>query len=220
MIAEYAAKQAENTNRITFEHFVNTVWFPSQMNETEHRASTIAFHTYLLKVINEYFGNRELRSITVKDIDFEYKTVRVQRNVTYTSKSGIVVGLPKSDCGLREIPLTENVLALLKRYRDEESPSAKDMFLFHASESQYEPHDPTYLTKHLKKFMKNAGLPDMSPHDLRHTCASILLQSGADIKSVQDILGHADASTTLNFYVKSDLDSMRGATEKAFGNAI
>ena len=53
----------------------------------------------------------------------------------------------------------------------------------------------------MKKFMKRIGLPDMSPHDLRHTCASLLLQSGADIKSVQDILGHSNASTTLNFYV-------------------
>ena len=64
--------------------------------------------------------------------------------------------------------------------------------------------------------MERSGLPAMSPHDLRHTCASLLLQSGADIKSVQDILGHADASTTLNFYVRSDMDAMRGATNKAF----
>ena len=54
----------------------------------------------------------------------------------------------------------------------------------------------------------------MSPHDLRHTCATLLLSSGADIKSVQEILGHTNASTTLNFYVKADLQQMKAATEK------
>jgi len=62
--------------------------------------------------------------------------------------------------------------------------------------------------------MKRHGLADMSPHDLRHSCATLLLSSGADIKSVQDILGHANASTTLNFYVKSDLKQMQTATQK------
>ena len=56
----------------------------------------------------------------------------------------------------------------------------------------------------------------MSPHDLRHTCASLLIQSGADVKSVQDILGHANASTTLNYYVKSDTETMRYAAMQAF----
>ena len=62
--------------------------------------------------------------------------------------------------------------------------------------------------------MAQNNLPDMSPHDLRHSCATLLLQSGADIKSVQDILGHANANTTLNFYVRSDLQQMQAAVNK------
>ena len=87
-----------------------------------------------------------------------------------------------------------------------------NMYLFHSPESLYEPHDPTYFTKNLKKFMKRIGLPDMSPHDLRHTCATLMLQNGADIKSVQDMLGHSDASTTLNF--------MRNPTFKRCGSLL
>jgi site-specific recombinase XerD len=79
---------------------------------------------------------------------------------------------------------------------------------------------PKYISSHFKVILAKNGLKQIRFHDLRHSCASLLLSSGADIKSVQEILGHADASTTLNFYVKTDLKQMRSATEKyakAFG---
>ena len=150
-----------------------------------------------------------------QDVDFINKSIHIERSVTYTSMSGIVIGLPKTDAGIREIPLTDGMINLLQEYKSKENAAAT-AFVFHSETSPFDPHHPDFATDHLKKFMKKIGLPDMSPHDLRHTCASLLLQSGADIKSVQDILGHADASTTLNFYVKSDMANMRTATANAF----
>ena len=118
------------------------------------------------------------------------------------------------------VPMTNRLYELLLEYKQSESalsPLDDNMFLFHDALSRYTPQDPTYITKHMRRFMKRIGLPNMSPHDLRHTCASLLIQNGADIKSVQDILGHADASTTLNFYARSDLNGMRKAVEGVFG---
>ncbi len=150
-----------------------------------------------------------------QDVDFVGGLIRIERNVTYTKLKGIVIGKPKTETGVREIPLTDNVLRLLEEYKSNKWAAA-NAFVFHAEKSPFAPHNPDYVTKHLKRFMKRINLPDMSPHDLRHTCGSLLIQSGADIKSVQDILGHADASTTLNFYVKSDMNNMRKATANAF----
>lgn len=54
--------------------------------------------------------------------------------------------------------------------------------------------------RHFKKIAAAIGRPDARPHDLRHSCATVALASGADIKSVQDLLGHATASFTLDVY--------------------
>ena len=154
-----------------------------------------------------------------EDIDLENQVIKIERSVTYTNGYGIKVGLPKTDTGIRYVPVTKHTTSLLweyKAYRNTFKAVKQDMFVFPSDSSPYEPHNPSYITKHMKKFMKRAGLPDMSPQDLRHTCASLLLQSGADVKSVQDILGHSDAATTLNYYAKSDIDVMRASAQRAF----
>ena len=53
---------------------------------------------------------------------------------------------------------------------------------------------------HFKKIAAAIGRPDARPHDLRHSCATVALASGADVKSVQNLLGHATASFTLDVY--------------------
>ena len=154
-----------------------------------------------------------------RDFDFEHLTIAIQRNVTYTPESGIVVDTPKTENSMRVVPMIASVAELLEQYRKGRESSSTD-FLFPSDKGNKIARDPNAVTRKVKRFMKNNGFPDMSPHDLRHSCATLLLNNGADIKSVQEILGHTNASTTLNFYVKSDLRQMKSATDKfamAFG---
>lgn len=180
---------------------------------------TLDFRCVLQVLITTGLRRGECLGLQWQDIDFQGATLHVQRSVTYTPESGIMVAEPKTAKSIRTIPVMESTLALLKRLQMEQQqhyPNTvlSSAFVFSAADSPFEPRDPSAVTRHMKRFIRAAGLPDVSPHDLRHTCASLLLSSGADIKSVQEILGHADARTTLNFYVKSDLSQMRTATEK------
>lgn len=154
-----------------------------------------------------------------RDIDDKNSTITIARSVVYTPESGIMVSTPKTLDSIRTIPVMPTILQRLQALRrvaaaENKGTIIKDAFVFPSSVDVFRPRDPNAVTRRVKRFMKRNNLPDLSPHDLRHSCATLLLVQGADIKSVQEILGHADASTTLNFYVKADLGQMRAATEK------
>ena len=182
------------------------------------------FRCLLTLLVTTGLRRGECVGLQWRDIDENSLLLRVQRNVTYTTKTGIVVSTPKTAKSRRPLPVMEStlrLLLLLKQQRQQENPGADiaDSFIFHGEKGIYQPKDPNAVTRRVKRFMIAHDLPDLSPHDLRHSCATLLLSSGADIKSVQEILGHTNANTTLNFYVRSDVQQMKAATDK-FANAF
>ncbi len=179
----------------------------------------IDFRCILQLLVTTGMRRGECMGLKWRDIDENACTISIERNVSYTPESGVIVSTPKTANSIRTIPIMPSTLQLLQQLKQEtqqQHPGTdlKDAFLFPKGNEIFTARDPNSVTRRVKRFMKNNGFPDLSPHDLRHSCATLLLSQGADIKSVQEILGHADASTTLNFYVKADLRQMQAATEK------
>lgn len=140
------------------------------------------------------------------DIDLEQRTLQVIRNVIRDTKSesGIYIGTPKTEDGARTIALSSYLVGLLKSWKEEQVtrrgvllPTA---YVFSNAEDPYWPLYPTTVTAWVHDFEVKRALPKVSPHDLRHTAATLALQSGANLKTVQDMLGHADFKTTATYY--------------------
>lgn len=146
------------------------------------------------------------------DIDGNKLTLSISRNVTIdrNSPDKIYVGKTKTD-EERTVPISQGLYALLMTHKHEQQKKygvlLPNAFVFCSALNPYKPIYPTEPTRWQSKFVKRNNLPKVSPHDLRHTAATLALESGADLKQVQELLGHRDPSTTMAFYT--------GVTEEA-----
>lgn len=154
-----------------------------------------------------------------RDIDADKLILTIERNVTVDKNSPDKrhIGTPKTG-EARTVPLSPRVYAMLKRFQHEQEqrfgavlhPNA---FIFCAANDPFVPVYPTEPTRRLRKFITRYHLPNVSPHDLRHTAATLALESGADLKQVQQLLGHSDPSTTLKFYTGVTEEAQRRTVE-------
>ncbi len=167
----------------------------------------------------------ELLGLKWGDVDLEAGTLQVRRTLT-TAKGGPVLSAPKTKGSRRTVKLSETALQALRSHLEcqlGEIDRAGDLWrengLIFASEIG-EPLDRRYITTHrFKPLLKRAGLPQIRFHDLRHTCATLLLSKNVNPKVVSEMLGHATIAITLDTY-SHVLPSMQESTAAAMEDAL
>ena len=127
----------------------------------------------------------------------------------------VVIQTPKTRTSRREIPLPKQLLILLKKLHGSASNAA--WFL---SGSESKPTEPRCYRKSIKAYLKQATVRQVRPHALRHTFATTCLQAGCDVKTLSELLGHANANITLQRYVHSDLTRKRREMNRIFSHQV
>jgi len=161
----------------------------------------------------------ELLGLKWSDIDWTNGSLQVQRQLQRNEGQGLVFSEPKSLAGNRLILISTNMLEKMRKHLDfqfQEKSQLGDNWqendlMFPSAVGT--PADHRNLYRDFKKILKIAELPDMRFHDLRHTAATLMLEQGIHPKVVQERLGHADITLTLNTY-SHVLPSMQEAAAK------
>jgi integrase len=169
----------------------------------------------------------ELLALKWADVDLDLATVRVRRTLTRGEDGrGYVVGAATKSGKGRHVRLTPRAVEALKRHRARQAKEKRkvgglyrDQDLVFAGEGG-NPINPSNLrNRSFKPLLERAGLPRITFHDLRHTCASLLFQRNVHPKFVQELLGHASVAITLDTYSHM-LPGMGGEAADAMGEAL
>ena len=159
----------------------------------------------------------ELMGLEWQDVDFRNGIISINRSSQYLSDMGVFTKVPKTESSIREIAIPEFIISLLEEYKlwyEEQKSIYGELWtdsdrLFVQADGK--PMHPSTISKWFVKYVGTIGLPVINFHGLRHTNASLLVAQNIDIAVVSARLGHAQISTTLDFYVHPLLSHNRKA---------
>lgn len=146
-----------------------------------------------------------------ENVDFKTGAITIAGNLCYTPKKGVYLDTPKNG-RTRTVYAGDATTALLRQLRAEQTEKAISAYVF-TQETSPEPMHPQSPTRYLKKFSARCGVPDLHPHKLRHTFASVAITNGADVASVSEALGHSDKAVTLRMYTHASEESISKAAQ-------
>lgn len=185
----------------------------------------------LMIQIAAFYGLRRSEVIGLKweAVDFERNTLSVRHIVTSVDIGGkqtlIQADRAKNKSSLRTLPLVGSFREKLLASKEQQEKSRK--ICGNAYNNEFSGYifvdelgnliKPNYVTSTFRRLLQKHGLRKIRFHDLRHSCASLLLSLGVPMKQIQEWLGHSDISTTSNIYAHLDYQSKVSSAEAMAG---
>lgn len=173
-----------------------------------------------------FYGLRrsEIMGLRWRAIDFENNLITIDHTVVQCMCDGTTITVEKdrtkNQSSCRSMPLVPQYRDLLLRMKVRQECCRKLCGNCY-TESEYifvndmgEPYQPNYVTQHFKLVLRKNHLRSIRFHDLRHTCASLLLKNGVPMKDIQEWLGHSSYNTTANIYAHLDTSSKNTSASK------
>ncbi len=169
----------------------------------------LIWHDFFYTELTTGLRRGEICGLMWSDFDERGGILKVSRTLHREKGGRLVAGDTKTYAGTRKIVLPPSTAELLR----ERKKKSFSPWIFHDSFRPEAPVSPDSAYRQLKKFLTEAGLPNIRFHDLRHTFSTHALASGVDAKTLSGILGHTKASFTLDTYTHTTGDMQKRAAD-------
>lgn len=203
-------------------------WSPAEAAQFLRKTRGHRLHALFSVGVAVGLRRGELLGLRWSDVDWDAGTVRVRRVVQRVQGEGLVIGPPKTARSRRVVPLPSSSLRQLREHRSLQLAERlvarsewQDEDLVFAS-THGTVIEPRNLSRLFDALIKTAGVRRIRFHDLRHTCASLLLAQGVPARVVMDVLGHSQIAVTMDLYshvMPSALREAADAMDRALGDS-
>jgi integrase len=199
-------------------------WMPQHAGAFLDYAETHDIVLYPLFVLIMHRGLRRGEAVGLRDLDVDLDAAElsITQQITPVRYTPITTTV-KTGAGQRVIALDQLTTAVLRdhlarrdRWQTTCGPSWPDTGLFFLTPTG-KPWHPGMVSHRFDQLVAGSGLPPVRLHDLRHCAATYLRAAGADLKTVQETLGHADLNITADTYTSVLVELERATAEAAAG---